>query len=86
MKSENAEVLARIQETTARSQECCERKKRYTDEWTARGIGAHMMEAEPGRDQLYVYKCKWCRGHHLTRQPQGRPDAAVDYYFKEASK
>jgi hypothetical protein len=81
----NAEVLAKIAECNRRSQECCARKKRYADEWAARAQGTHEMESGQATQQLYVYKCKWCLGHHLTRQQQPRHNA-VDYYFKGASK
>ena len=72
-----------IEETKRRSQECCRRKSRYADENAARASGCCQMESGRIPEQLYFYKCKWCRGFHLTRQEQ--PEFyKVDYYFKGA--
>jgi hypothetical protein len=85
MKTDADRIQASIDATTRRSQECCERKKRYADEWAARAQGSHQLEEDKFIGMLYVYKCKWCRGFHLTRQ-ELRYEDAVNYYFKGASK
>jgi hypothetical protein len=48
----------------------CRKKRRYSDEATARA-GA-MIQTQNGRvNALYVYRCRWCQGWHLTRNHQG---------------
>lgn len=43
----------------------CETKRRYPDEHTARAVG--MNAAETRKQRLYTYRCKFCRGWHLTK-------------------
>jgi hypothetical protein len=62
------------------AQATCERKLRYADEFAARAIGGYMMREDPAVTR-YVYKCKWCRGWHITKQQQP-PYYAADYFEK----
>ena len=78
-------MVEAIEVAKRRSQECCKRKRRFADEFAARAQGMHELEVDKFIGQLYVYKCQWCRGWHLTRQ-ELRHEDAVDYYFKRASK
>jgi hypothetical protein len=79
------EITAGMEAATRRSQECCERKIRFADEWVARARGVERLKEDKFIGMLYVYKCKWCRGWHHTRQELRYVDA-VDYYLKEATK
>ena len=64
-----------IEETKRRSQECCKRKTRYSDDHAARAAGLYALKEDKFIGQLYVYKCQWCRGWHLTRQELRHEDA-----------
>lgn len=33
---------------------------------------------EPGGEKLYVYRCNYCRGWHLTRMKQPKMDRVVE--------
>lgn len=48
----------------------CTSKHRWPDELTARAGAAFSIETIGNVEKLYTYKCPYCRGHHLTRQPQ----------------
>lgn len=63
----------------------CESKKRYADEHAARAAGTLHMERPGEGQQLYFYRCKHCRGCHLTRREQPA-FFAVDYLEKRAYK
>lgn len=45
----------------------CRNKKRYNDDLSAVAAGMYASEQNNNTD-LYVYKCKECRGYHLTRR------------------
>lgn len=60
-------------------QRSCEGKRRIPDENSARAIG--MAAAEQNNIKLYVYRCRFCRGWHLTRNNNGEK-SAVDYYAR----
>jgi hypothetical protein len=72
-------LLEKIADHHRHAQETCQRKTRYPDEYVARGIGGDQMAKGRATSKLYVYKCKWCRGWHLTKQVQASHMAA-DYY------
>jgi hypothetical protein len=73
-------VIHRISEARAASNlRSCESKKRYADEYAARAAGCRHMVG--GAQQLFIYKCKLCRGWHLTRRGQP-PYFAADYLEK----
>ncbi len=54
----------------------CDRKRRYPDEVsaTASALFAMEVEEEDPRTTLYVYKCRECRGWHITHKPHPNPD------------
>lgn len=57
--------------------EACSKKRRYTDEPSARAMAA--CQAKFRNDgKLYVYRCKVCNGWHLTKRPNGTPATAAD--------
>lgn len=58
----------------------CEGKRRYPDEHVVRAMAQSQQElaAVP----MYFYKCKLCRGWHLTRNKQANPAHAASYEFK----
>lgn len=59
----------------------CEGKRRLPDEITARAVGQHM--GERSGDKLFVYRCRFCRGWHLTKNARlNREQDAVDFYTK----
>ena len=45
----------------------CNQKKRYSDEFVARAVGAS-LSVQFSTAELYMYKCSNCRGYHITRQ------------------
>lgn len=55
----------------------CRRKTRYADEFAARAGGIHRMEADQA--QLWIYRCKHCRGWHLTKSEHA-PYFAANYF------
>lgn len=57
----------------------CEDKRRYTDEMVARANGQRLSELNGV--ELFIYPCNLCRGWHLTRRKQYRPDRAVTYQY-----
>jgi hypothetical protein len=57
----------------------CEGKRRYPDEYVARGVG-QILQAQNG-DKLYIYHCKICRGWHLTKVKQRNEKHDVDYEY-----
>lgn len=59
----------------------CEGKRRYADELDARAVG--MNSAESSGDKLYVYRCRFCRGWHLSKNARMNGKTyAVDYYVR----
>lgn len=65
--------------TVAFIQRSCEGKRRLADEASARAIG--MADAERNGVKLYIYRCRFCSGWHLTRRNNGEK-SAVDYYAR----
>lgn len=63
----------------------CDGKKRYADEYAARASGTLCMQKYGSEHQLYFYRCRHCRGYHLTKAEQP-PFFAVDYLEKEGYK
>ena len=50
----------------------CSKKKRYSDELTARAGCMTVLQQDPNNSppKLWVYKCKECKGWHLTSNTQ----------------
>lgn len=57
----------------------CEDKRRYPDEFVARASG-QWSKAQSGEEKLYIYRCRLCRGWHLTKVHQNKT-MSVDYEF-----
>jgi ribosomal protein L44E len=59
--------------TNRQRERMCTGKVRYADELAAIAGGLKSLEdhgAENGITKLYRYRCKECRGWHLTRKPK----------------
>lgn len=50
----------------------CRDKRYYPDECTARAGAMLAVELDPIKTELWIYKCRECRGWHLTKRRQGR--------------
>jgi hypothetical protein len=57
---------------TYRTDPTCKDKPRYQDEVTVRAAGAVSLEERKNREQLWCYRCRHCRGWHLTSKNQGK--------------
>lgn len=57
----------------------CEGKRRYSDEFGARGAG-QCLQVE-NAVKLYLYPCDICRGWHLTKTKQRKESHDVDYQY-----
>lgn len=76
----SATITAQLNAALAASRvRSCDAKNRYPDEFVARAVGTQQMSLK--HTQLYIYKCKHCRGWHLTRSEQA-PYWAADYFEK----
>lgn len=49
----------------------CRSKNRYPDELAARAAGMVAIQRFGEQRTLYVYKCRECRGWHLTKRDHG---------------
>lgn len=76
-----AAAIDQLQAHYQHAEETCRRKIRHCDEFVARAVGLELMASRPG--PCFIYKCKWCRGWHLTRQVQPAYYAA-DYLMRKA--
>lgn len=52
-----------------RAQVVCRKKRRHPDEITARAAAQCAIQVFGNVTELYIYRCKECRGWHLTRFP-----------------
>lgn len=59
----------------------CEGKRRFADEMDVRAVG--MADAERSGDRLYVYRCRFCMGWHLSKNANNGERNAVDFYVRE---
>lgn len=57
----------------------CEGKRRYSDEYGARGAGQCLQKENSVK--LYLYPCQLCRGFHLTKTKQANEKHDVDYQY-----
>lgn len=62
-------------------QRSCEKKRRYPDQITASAVGMGQQE-QTGRT-LWVYRCRFCKGWHLTKRDHGY-SLRVDRFFTKA--
>lgn len=49
----------------------CRRKRRYSDEFGARGGAQHFCRAR-AVERVWVYRCPCCRGWHFTRKAKAK--------------
>lgn len=57
----------------------CSDKRRYSDEYGARGAGQCLQKENIVK--LYMYQCDICKGWHLTKIKQRKDRFDVDYQY-----
>lgn len=50
----------------------CAKKTRWPDEMSSRAGAMSSIERFGGVDRLWIYRCPFCRGWHLSRNNAGR--------------
>ena len=66
-------VIERARQQAKAVQWSCHRKRRFSDELTARAAAQIEIEHRSTRrdGEMWVYPCETCRGFHLTNRPSG---------------